>query len=60
MGLTVMEYYNQPAHEVLKQLITSEKGLTSPEAAKRLARDGKNILKEREKVSPFKLLLMPL
>ncbi|MBW1744194.1 MAG: HAD-IC family P-type ATPase [Deltaproteobacteria bacterium] len=52
-----MEYYNQPAHEVLKQLITSEKGLASPEAAKRLARDGKNILKEGEKVSSFKVLL---
>jgi Ca2+-transporting ATPase len=57
MGLTVMECYNQPAHEVLRQLITSEKGLTSAEAVKRLARDGKNILKEGEKVSSFKVLL---
>ncbi|MBW1743961.1 MAG: HAD-IC family P-type ATPase, partial [Deltaproteobacteria bacterium] len=53
----MMECYNQPAHEVLKQLITSEEGLTSPEAAKRLARYGKNILKEGEKVSPFRVLL---
>ena len=38
-----MEYYNEPTADVLRQLVTGEEGLTSAEAARRLARYGKNI-----------------
>jgi Ca2+-transporting ATPase len=52
-----MECYAEAPGEVLRQLGTSEEGLTSTEATKRLAKYGKNILIEGEKVSPFRILL---
>ena len=51
------KYYNQATHEVLDQFATTERGLSASEASRRLARYGKNILKERKKVSPVKILV---
>ena len=41
-----MKYYLENAKEVLSQTQSSEKGLSSAEAAKRLEKNGKNKLKE--------------
>ena len=43
------KYYLEETSEVLKQLNTTENGLTSAEAAARLEKNGKNKLKEAEK-----------
>ena len=44
-----MKYYLEPKEEVLKNVASSENGLTSDEAEKRLQKNGKNKLKEAEK-----------
>lgn len=43
------EFYQKPKNEVLQDLETSEKGLSSVEIKKRLERDGKNVLKSGKK-----------
>ncbi|MBN2423376.1 calcium-translocating P-type ATPase, SERCA-type [Candidatus Woesearchaeota archaeon] len=50
-----MDYYNKKLSEVYKALDSSEKGLTSSEAQKRLEQYGFNILKEKDKISPIKI-----
>ncbi len=47
------KYYLEDAQEVLKKLDSSEMGLTSKEAKKRLEKNGKNKLKEGEKETLF-------
>ena len=49
--------YLKEASEVLDELQSTAKGLSSEEAEKRLQRDGKNKLKEPEKESNFKKFL---
>ena len=48
------KYYLEETSEVLKQLNTTENGLTSVEAAARLEKNGKNKLKEAEKTPLWK------
>lgn len=48
------KYYLEEAAEVLKEVNTTEKGLTSAEAEKRLLENGKNKLKENEKTPLIK------
>ena len=43
------KYYLEEASEVLKQVNSTENGLSEAEAEKRLAENGKNKLKEAEK-----------
>ena len=45
------KFYMEGAEEVLREVQSSAGGLTSAEAEARLARDGKNKLKEAEKES---------
>ncbi|MCW3978076.1 MAG: calcium-translocating P-type ATPase, SERCA-type [Candidatus Bathyarchaeota archaeon] len=52
-----MTHYNHTTHEVLKELTTSEKGLTSSEAEVRLRKHGKNVLEEKEKISPIRIFM---
>ncbi|MGD9041501.1 MAG: HAD-IC family P-type ATPase, partial [Desulfobacteraceae bacterium] len=49
--------YNHTIDEVLKELDTTGKGLTSSEAEQRLRNFGKNILEEKEKISPVKIFI---
>ena len=46
-----MKYYLENRETVLRELKTSDLGLSSPEAAARLQQNGKNRLKEEEKRS---------
>ncbi len=55
-----MKHYLEEVNSVLSELNTTENGLTSAEAEKRLAANGKNKLKEAEKVSTFKKFLNAL
>ena len=48
---------NLTTDEVLNELNTTDKGLTSSEATARLKTYGKNILEEKEKISPIIILL---
>jgi len=48
------KFYTESADEALKELNSSESGLSAKEAADRIARDGKNKLAEKKKVSPIK------
>ena len=50
-------YYDQEISSVFEELRTSEEGLSSEEAEKRLEEYGKNELKEKEKISVFRLFL---
>ena len=50
-GLIMEKHYLLQADEILKQLNTTENGLSSAEAEKRLRENGKNKLKEAEKNS---------
>ena len=50
-------WHSHSAEEVLAHLGSSATGLSAQEAAKRLAADGPNELKEGERVSPFQILL---
>ena len=49
-----MKYYCEDAAEVLRQVESSEQGLTGAEAAKRLERDGRNELAAEKKDSLIK------
>lgn len=49
-----MKHYLEDAQSVLSELKTTENGLTSAEAEKRLSENGKNKLKEAEKETLFK------
>lgn len=55
-----MKYYFKSSEEVLNALGSSSEGLTSQEAEKRLASNGKNKLKEPEKDSLLKRFLSQL
>lgn len=50
-------YYDQEINSVFEELGTSEEGLSSEEAEKRLEKYGKNELKEKEKISILRLFL---
>lgn len=52
-----MEYYLKSTEEVLKELKTSEQGLDPAEAAARLEKNGRNVLKEEEKRSTWRKFL---
>ena len=52
-----MTHYTHTTDEVLKEMTTSEKGLTSSEAEVRLRDYGKNVLKEKEKISPIRIFI---
>lgn len=53
-GLLPMKYYLEEVDSVIKELNTTENGLSTAEAEKRLAENGKNKLKEAEKDSIVK------
>ena len=53
-GLLPMKYYLEEVDSVNKELNTTENGLSTAEAEKRLAENGKNKLKEAEKDSIVK------
>ena len=55
-----MKHYLMQTQGVLAEVNSSENGLTSAEAEKRLAANGKNKLKEAEKDSLFKKLINAL
>ena len=55
-----MKHYLEEAKSVLEELKTSENGLSSAEAEKRLAENGKNKLKEAEKETLFKKFINSL
>ena len=55
-----MKHYLSETSEVLKEVNSSEEGLTSSEAASRLERGGKNKLVEAKKVSLFRRFLEQL
>jgi Ca2+-transporting ATPase len=50
-------WYSQSAEEVLTQLASSASGLSAQEAAKRLAADGPNELKEGKHISPLQIFI---
>ena len=52
-----MNYYLENTGQVLRELNTSEQGLSSREAAERLQKNGKNLLKEEEKRSTWRKFL---
>ena len=52
-----MNYYLKNTEQVLRELNSSEQGLSSQEAAQRLQKNGKNLLKEEEKRSTWRKFL---
>ena len=52
-----MNYYLENTEQVLRELCSSEQGLSSQEAAQRLQKNGKNLLKEEEKRSAWRKFL---
>ena len=50
-------WHSQSAEEVLAQLGSATNGLSAQEAAKRLAADGPNELKEGKRISPLQIFL---
>ncbi len=50
-------FYQMPMDEVYKNVHSSENGLSSEEAKDRLAENGENVLKEKNKKSPIKILI---
>ena len=50
-------YYNLSISDAIKSIGTSQKGLSEEEAGKRLEKYGSNELKQREKISPFRILI---
>ena len=56
----LMKHYLEEAQSVIAELNSTENGLTSAEAEKRLAQNGKNKLKEAEKDSLFKKFISSL
>ncbi|MBQ5390237.1 MAG: ATPase, partial [Clostridia bacterium] len=55
-----MKFYTETSEEVLKSVNSSENGLSSAEAEKRLEENGKNKLKEAKKDSLLKRFLKQL
>lgn len=55
-----MKFYLEEKEQVLKDINSSDNGLTADEAAKRLEKNGKNKLKEAEKESLFKKFISSL
>ena len=51
------EFYRKKAKDILKELNTSEKGLSSSEAEKRLKEDGKNVLQAGKERSLARIFL---
>ncbi len=51
------DWHKRPAEEVVSQLASSPTGISSQEAAKRLAADGPNALKEAERISLLRIFL---
>jgi Ca2+-transporting ATPase len=49
--------YNQGIHELLDGLNTTEQGLTSLEAETRLIQHGRNVLEEKEQISPLRIFV---
>lgn len=56
-GLTASEWHSQPTGEVLAKLDSAATGLSALEAAKRLAANGPNELKEGKRISPLRIFL---
>ncbi len=52
-----MEWYNKDIKDVFTELNTTEQGLTEKEASARFNKHGSNEIKEKKKVSPYKILL---
>ncbi len=52
-----VNYYLENTEQVLRELSSSEQGLSSQEAAQRLQKNGKNLLKEEEKRSAWRKFL---
>src|SRR3990167_5729123 len=57
MADTAPEWHRLPAEEALKALGSSTAGLSSAEAAARLARDGPNVLASAPRRSPWAIFL---
>ena len=55
-----MKHYLEETADVLKEVNSTENGLSSSEAEKRLAENGKNKLKEAEKESLFQKFIRSL
>ncbi len=55
--LILMNWYSEPMDKVLSELNTSEDGLSTEEAEKRLKEHGENRIKESEMDSPLKILV---
>ena len=53
----MVKYYLENIEQVLRELNSSEQGLSSQEAAQRLQKNGKNLLKEEEKRSAWRKFL---
>lgn len=51
------KHYQNTIEETLTQIQSSTAGLTSKEATQRMETNGKNILKEKSKKSPFKIFI---
>ena len=50
-------FYNLNVSDTIKSIDTSQKGLSEEEARKRLKEYGNNELKQKEKISPFQILI---
>lgn len=50
-----MDYYKLPAKDVLRELASDEKGLSTKEARLRLQRHGYNKIEEKDKISPIRI-----
>ena len=50
-------FYEMPLDEVYKEVHSTEDGLTNSQAKERLSQQGENVLKEKNKKSPFKIFL---
>ncbi len=50
-------FYNLNVSDTIKSIGTSQKGLSEEEARKRLKEYGSNELKQKEKISPFQILI---
>lgn len=53
----MVNYYNLSISDSIKSIDTSQKGLSEEEARQRLEEHGANELKQREKISPFQILI---
>ena len=53
----MVNYYNLSISDAIKSIDTSQTGLSEEEARQRLEKYGVNELKQREKISPFQILI---